>query len=49
MMYETDDAAKPVTFRFFTDEGKAQYSLTPREVAYLAKQLDDFLQKGPQS
>ncbi|MBB3993322.1 hypothetical protein GGR95_000950 [Sulfitobacter undariae] len=33
MMYETDHATRPVTFRFYAEEGKAQYSLTRSETA----------------
>lgn len=47
MMYRTNDPDKPVTFRFYTDDGKAQYSLTRSETIYLTSQLDDFLKKGP--
>lgn len=48
MMYETDNANNPITFRFYTDEGKAQYSLSRSEAAYLASLLEDFLEKGQQ-
>jgi hypothetical protein len=46
MMYETDDEAKPITFRFTDGETKAQYSLTRSEIKYLATLLNEHLDKG---
>ncbi len=45
MMYETDDANKPVTFRFSDGETRGQYSLTRSEAKYLANLLTEHLEK----
>lgn len=46
-IHETDDAERPMTFRFQTGDGTAQYSLTHRKTIQLASTLNAFLKKGP--